>query len=82
MQWYIKVCEKGVDASNVIKDYFRSLDKIILLEKQIEAQKKESEKKLRNATRQIKEVFEKLKMQQEKVIKPLLLEVKVKDAII
>ena len=74
--------EQGKDAKEVIQDYFQSLDRIIKLEEKLIEQKKNEEKRLKIAQKKMKQMFEKIKMQQEKIIKPMLVEIKVKDTII
>ena len=62
-----------------MRDYFAALDKLSILNQKLTEQKHTEKKRIDNATKKINTLIEKLKFQQDKVIKPLIVEVKVKD---
>ena len=78
---YVKLFEDGVEARDIMQKYIDSTEEVARLKKQLANTKAHMERELAKARRNIQMVCKQLKDQQANVVKPLLIELKIKDEI-
>ena len=82
VKWYISSLEEGIDGAEVMEKYHTLKQEHESLQEKHAKYKSKMESKIAKSDKKIERLFDELKNQQEKCVKPLLEEVKEKSEII